>query len=174
MVVHRRLALCVGLACTALAWASSAAPPDREAALAEIGRYRDQARWLDALAARTDPGRHRQRLAGLGALPAAPAAVRRCPEAAPGRGLPGQAGGLEPGLQQQRRQPPGRGRINPGPHAALSGGRRHAAGAGAAAHPHGPADPAQPPGPTCAGARGSTGAAGRRPHPARLRAARRG
>ena len=45
MVVHRRLALCVGLACTALAWASSAAPPDREAALAEIGRYRDQARW---------------------------------------------------------------------------------------------------------------------------------
>ncbi|HFJ9784485.1 TPA: poly-beta-1,6 N-acetyl-D-glucosamine export porin PgaA [Stenotrophomonas maltophilia] len=51
MVVHRRLALCVGLACTALAWASSAAPPDREAALAEIGRYRDQARWLDALGA---------------------------------------------------------------------------------------------------------------------------
>ena len=51
MVVHRRLALCVGLACTALAWASSAAPPDRETALAEIGRYRDQARWLDALGA---------------------------------------------------------------------------------------------------------------------------
>ncbi|MCU1114492.1 poly-beta-1,6 N-acetyl-D-glucosamine export porin PgaA [Stenotrophomonas maltophilia] len=51
MVVHRRLALYVGLACTALAWASSAAPPDREAALAEIGRYRDQARWLDALGA---------------------------------------------------------------------------------------------------------------------------
>lgn len=51
MVVHRRLALCVGLACTALAWASSAAPPDRSAALAEIGRYRDQARWLDALGA---------------------------------------------------------------------------------------------------------------------------
>ncbi|KOQ62421.1 poly-beta-1,6 N-acetyl-D-glucosamine export porin PgaA [Stenotrophomonas maltophilia] len=51
MVVHRRLALCVGLACTALAWASSAAPSDRDAALAEIGRYRDQARWLDALGA---------------------------------------------------------------------------------------------------------------------------
>lgn len=52
MVVHRRLALCVGLACTALAWASSAAPPGgREAALAEIGHYRDQARWLDALGA---------------------------------------------------------------------------------------------------------------------------
>jgi len=51
MVVNRRLALCVGHACTALAWASSAAPPDREAALAEIGRYRDQARWLDALGA---------------------------------------------------------------------------------------------------------------------------
>ncbi|MCU1046008.1 poly-beta-1,6 N-acetyl-D-glucosamine export porin PgaA [Stenotrophomonas maltophilia] len=52
MVVHRRLALCVGLACTALAWASSAAPPSgREAALAEIGHYRDQARWLDALGA---------------------------------------------------------------------------------------------------------------------------
>jgi len=51
MVVHRRLALCVGLACTVLAWASSAAPPDREATLAEIGRYRDQARWLDALGA---------------------------------------------------------------------------------------------------------------------------
>ncbi|WP_423176775.1 hypothetical protein, partial [Stenotrophomonas maltophilia group sp. CASM10] len=51
MVVHRRLALCVGLACTALAWASGAAPTDRDAALAEIGRYRDQARWLDALGA---------------------------------------------------------------------------------------------------------------------------
>ncbi|PZT07320.1 poly-beta-1,6 N-acetyl-D-glucosamine export porin PgaA [Stenotrophomonas maltophilia] len=51
MVVHRRLALCVGLACTALAWTSGAAPTDRDAALAEIGRYRDQARWLDALGA---------------------------------------------------------------------------------------------------------------------------
>jgi len=51
MVVHRRLALCVGLACTALAWTSGAAPSDRDAALAEIGRYRDQARWLDALGA---------------------------------------------------------------------------------------------------------------------------
>lgn len=51
MVVHRRLALCVGLARTALAWASGAAPTDRDAALAEIGRYRDQARWLDALGA---------------------------------------------------------------------------------------------------------------------------
>lgn len=51
MVVHRRLALCVGLACTALAWASGAAPTDRDTALAEIGRYRDQARWLDALGA---------------------------------------------------------------------------------------------------------------------------
>ncbi|WP_414604886.1 poly-beta-1,6 N-acetyl-D-glucosamine export porin PgaA [Stenotrophomonas sp. AR029] len=51
MVVHRRLALCVGLACAALAWASGAAPTDRDAALAEIARYRDQARWLDALGA---------------------------------------------------------------------------------------------------------------------------
>lgn len=51
MVVHCRLALCVGLACTPLAWASSAAAPDRDVALADIGRYRDQARWLDALGA---------------------------------------------------------------------------------------------------------------------------
>lgn len=51
MVVHRRLALCVGLACASLAWAATATPASRDAALAEIGHYRDQARWLDALAA---------------------------------------------------------------------------------------------------------------------------
>ena len=102
------------------------------------------------------------------------AAVRRRPEAAPGRRLPGQTRGLEPGLQQQRGQPPGRSRIDPGAHAALHRRRRHPALAGATAHPHGPADPAQPAGPPCAGPRGSTSPAGRRPHPARLRAACRG
>lgn len=55
MVVYRPLAFCVGLACATLAsWADAAPPPTattRAERLAEIGHYRDQARWVDALAA---------------------------------------------------------------------------------------------------------------------------
>lgn len=51
MLVHHRLALCVGLACTSLLGTATAGPASRDAALAEIGHDRDQARWLDALAA---------------------------------------------------------------------------------------------------------------------------
>lgn len=53
MYNHRPLALCVGLACAMLcltpAPARAADTPAQR--LAEIGQYRDQARWLDALAA---------------------------------------------------------------------------------------------------------------------------
>jgi len=55
MIVHRPLALCVGLACAALAFGAHAASPpastSRADRMAEIGHYRDQARWVDALAA---------------------------------------------------------------------------------------------------------------------------
>jgi len=55
MIVHRPLALCVGLACAALAFGAHAASPPASASradrMAEIGHYRDQARWVDALAA---------------------------------------------------------------------------------------------------------------------------
>ncbi|HYQ22135.1 poly-beta-1,6 N-acetyl-D-glucosamine export porin PgaA [Stenotrophomonas sp.] len=55
MPFPRPLALCAGLACAGLAFpslATAAAPSSaRDDALAEIGSYRDQARWVDALAA---------------------------------------------------------------------------------------------------------------------------
>jgi len=52
MYDHRPLALSVGLACAALAFSAPApaAADPRADALAEIGHYRDQAHWLDALA----------------------------------------------------------------------------------------------------------------------------
>jgi biofilm PGA synthesis protein PgaA len=53
MFVHRPLARCVGLACLVLATGAHAAlaPSSRAEQMAEISRHRDQAHWLDALAA---------------------------------------------------------------------------------------------------------------------------
>ncbi len=52
MVARRPLSVYVGLACFALSsWALAAAPLTRADHLAEISHYRDQARWVDALAA---------------------------------------------------------------------------------------------------------------------------
>jgi biofilm PGA synthesis protein PgaA len=55
MATHRSLALCAGLACVApVSWSHAATPPadaTRGDQLAEIGRYRDQGLWVDALAA---------------------------------------------------------------------------------------------------------------------------
>ncbi|MBD8636809.1 poly-beta-1,6 N-acetyl-D-glucosamine export porin PgaA [Stenotrophomonas sp. CFBP 13725] len=53
MSFHRPLAHCVGLACLVLASGSQAAtaPPRHAEQMAEISRHRDQAHWLDALAA---------------------------------------------------------------------------------------------------------------------------
>jgi biofilm PGA synthesis protein PgaA len=51
MTAHRPLALCAGLACVALASWSHATTPPADTTLAEIGRYRDEGLWIEALAA---------------------------------------------------------------------------------------------------------------------------
>ncbi len=181
------LAVCVCLTCATVTpgghAATSSLGASRADQLAEISRYRDQARWVDALAAieraqseqSDDTLLYKLQTLTLSDIGNAWLAWQLC-KARPDlfdqdqkahleSNYPSQAGELESGLWRKRRHPSDRGRRRAGADGAVRAARGPPAGTGTTAHPHGSPDPTQPSGQAFPGARRSQRPATGRPSP---------